>query len=254
MANIGFIGTGEIAAAMVRGLTGHGHSLFLSNRNASIAAELAALEDVELAENQKVIDHSDIVILCLLKDVALAVVSSLKFRTDQRVISVMVDVSLDQLKNLCSPVQHIEITIPLPFVATGGCPLPCFPTDKIVKQIFGAQNPVFAVATDAGLNAHFAVTAMASVAFAQAETASDWLGALTGDTEASEIYVLAMLGGFFAGLPQDGQKRITQALNALNTEGGLNQTLRKHMKDLGVQEDLKDGLNSFRTRLGLPND
>ena len=64
---------------------------------------------------------------------------------------------------------------------------------------------------------------------------------------------MAMLGGFFSGLPQDGDGRLDDALNALNTEGGLNQTLRKHMEQGGVLDDLTSGLDGFRGRLGLPS-
>jgi pyrroline-5-carboxylate reductase len=213
---------------------------------------LAALDDVDVASNQGVIDGADIVVLCLLKDVAHDVLPTLNFRADQRVISVMVDVSLHELKDLCGPVQDIEITIPLPFVATGGCPLPVFPTARIVGDLFGANNPVFVVKTDEGLNAHFAATAMASVAFSQAKVAANWLAELTGDQQAAEQYVTAMLGGFFAGLPQDGAGHLDEALNALNTEGGLNQTLRQHMEQGGALDDLRDGLDGFRERLGLP--
>jgi pyrroline-5-carboxylate reductase len=251
MARVGFIGTGEIASAMVRGLSGH--KVLVSNRGASIAAELALRDDVEIADNQGVIDGSDIVVLCLLRDVAHDVLPSLNFRADQRVISVMVDVPLDALKNLCEPVQAIEITIPLPFVATGGCPLPTYPSIDIVGALFGAENHVFAVETEAGLNAHFAATAMASVAFSQAQCATEWLGEMTGDTQAAEQYVLAMLSGFFSGLPNDGQGQFRAALSALNTDGGLNQTLRQHMEQGGVLDDLTDGLDGFRHRLGLPS-
>ena len=252
MANVGFIGTGEIAAAMVCGLTGQGHVISVSARGAAMAAELTAFDDVGIASNQGVIDVSDIVVLCLLKDVAHAILPTLKFRADQRIISVMVDVSLADLNTLCAPVTDVEITIPLPFVATGGCPLPVYPKAVTVDTLFGAKNPVFAVKTEVGLNAHFAATAMASVTFAQAQHASEWLGELTDDPHAAEQYVVAMLGGFLQGLPQDGQGRLADALAALNTEGGLNQTLRQHMEDRDVLGDLSGGLDGFRGRLGLP--
>ena len=197
MARIGFIGTGEIASAMVQGLTGYGHAMLVSLRGADMAAQLATFDDVEIASNQGVIDGADIVVLCLLKDVAYNVLPSLNFRANQRIISVMVDVSLDGLKTLCAPVQDIEITIPLPFVATGGCPLPAYPTAKIVDELFGHKNPVFAVKSETGLNAHFAVTAMASVAFSQANQAAKWLGELTGDDMAAEQYFGGNVGRVF---------------------------------------------------------
>jgi pyrroline-5-carboxylate reductase len=252
MARIGFIGTGEIASAMVHGLTGQGHSMFVSERGAPMATKLSAFEDVQVADNQAVVDAVDIVVLCLLKNVAHDVLPSLNFRENHQVISVMVDVSLDALGDLCNPAQDIEITIPLPFVSAGECPLPVFPKAETVDALFGANNPVFAVKTEAGLSAHFAATAMASVAFSQANHAAEWLGKLTGDPKAAEQYLVAMLGGFFSGLPQDGDGRLTEALNALSTEGGLNQTLRQHMERGGVLDDLSAGLDGFRERLGLP--
>lgn len=253
MERVGFIGAGEIASAMVHGLTGQGHTILVSERGAEIAACLSALSDVDVATNQGVVDGVDIVVICLLKDVAHAVLPTLNFRANQRVISVMADVPLVQLQTLVSPVQDIEITIPLPFVATGECPLPVYPVAKAVSEIFGANNPVFTVKSEDALNAHFAVTAMASVAFSQAQEAAKWLGELTDDPRAAEQYVTAMLGGFFNGLPVDADGQLAAALDALNTEGGLNQTLRAHMEQHGTLDDLRGGLDGFRTRLGLPS-
>ena len=252
MACVGFLGTGKIAAAMVRGITGQGHEIYVSKRGADIADDLALFDDVQIFENQDLLDKVDIVILCLLKDVANLILPELNFREGHRVISVMVDVSFSQLAKLCAPVQAIEITIPLPFVATGNCPLPCFPSNIIISELFGANNPIFSTKTEAGLNAHFAVTAMASVVFAQAETASKWLADLTEDKGAAEHYILAMLGGFLIGLPKAGEGHINEALMALNTKGGLNQTLREHMEVNGTLNDLEEGMNGFRKRLGLP--
>ena len=252
MACVGFLGTGKIAAAMVRGITGQGHEIYVSKRGADIADDLALFDDVQIFENQDLLDKVDIVILCLLKDVAHLILPELNFRKGHRVISVMVDVSFSQLAKLCAPVQAIEITIPLPFVATGNCPLPCFPSNIIISELFGTNNPIFSTKTEAGLNAHFAVTAMASVVFAQAETASKWLADFTEDKGAAEHYILAMLGGFLNGLPKGGEGHINEALIALNTKGGLNQTLREHMEVNGTLNDLEEGMNGFRKRLGLP--
>ncbi|UWQ16097.1 hypothetical protein K3556_15805 (plasmid) [Aliiroseovarius sp. M344] len=37
----------------------------------------------------------------------------------------------------------------------------------------------------------------------------------------------------------------------LGTEGGLNATLRAHMRDAGALGDLTDGLDALKPRLGL---
>ena len=82
MAIIGFIGTGEIASAMVNGITNQGHKIYVSKRGIKYAAKLALLNDVQITSNQELIDKSDIIILCLLKNTAQEVLPKLNFKKD----------------------------------------------------------------------------------------------------------------------------------------------------------------------------
>lgn len=248
--NIGFVGTGVIAEAMVQGLAGQGHAIALSDRNAATAARLAStVPGVTVHDNQSVLDRSEIVILCLMADVARTVLPGLAFRDTQQVISVMVDVPHAQLEKLCAPATDIAITIPLPSVAVGGCPLPVFPDASAVAALFGAANPVFAVSSEAALNAHFAATALLSVATDQMRVVAEWLAGFTGDPAVSEGYVVALAQSHLATLaPQDG---LQKALAQLATEGGLNATLRQRVADAGALDALRAGLDGFRSRLGL---
>lgn len=251
MAKVGFIGTGEIASSMVHGLKGQGHQIFVSERNASFAERLSKFQDVSVASNQSVLDNSEIVILCLLADVARSALPELRFGPDQQVISVMADVSLADLTQWCAPASHFEMTIPLPSVAIGGCPLPCFPDDTAVIGLFGANNPIIPVPSEDALKAHMAVTALASVSFAQTKAAVDWLATVTEDQVGAEQYILNMMAGFYGALPKDGAARLDEALQALSTEGGFNATLRDHMDQAEAPETLYVGLEAFKARLGF---
>jgi pyrroline-5-carboxylate reductase len=252
MARIGFIGTGEIAECMVRGLVGSGHEIYVSERNVERTNALAAaFSEVTVCENQTVLDQSDYVCLCLMKDTALSILPQLSFREDHKIISAMVDVGMDVLPSLCSPASNISITIPLPFIAAGKCPLPVYPDTGTVQEVFGDKNIILSVATEKALNAHFAASALASAIFVQMKTGSDWLGNVTENRPAAEAYVVAMLGGFIGALPTDGNGRLEEALQTLSTEGGLNATLRAHMTDAGVLDTLDQGLDAFKPRLGL---
>ena len=252
MARIGFIGTGEIAECMLRGLIGVGHEIYVSERNAERSSVLAAeFTEVSICDNQSVLDQSDYLCLCLMKDTALAVLPKLNFRDDHKVISAMVDVGMDVLPILCAPAVNLTITIPLPFIATGKCPLPVYPDTGSVQEILGDRNIVLPVANEMALNAHFAASALASAMFVQMKTGSDWLGSVTGDKAGAEAYVIAMLGGFIGALPTDGKGRLAEALQALSTEGGLNAALRAHITDAGVLGTLHGGLDNFKPRLGL---
>lgn len=248
MSRVGFVGTGEIAALMVQGLAGQGHEIVVSDRNATVAARLAAtVPGLRVAPNAEVVEGADIVILCLLAKVADDALAGLPWRAGQSVISVMVDVGLAKLQKLCAPATDIAITIPLPPIATGGCPLPVYPASPALDVLYGAKNRVFPVRDEVALNAHFGATALCSPFLEQVLTTAAWLAEFTGDPNQSQAYVRDVLRGY---LPADGQNgHLGAALQSLSTEGGLNATLRAAMK--GVNTDLSAGLDGFRGRLGL---
>jgi len=244
---VGFLGTGEIAKAMVMGLAGRGFDILVSRRSEATSSKLAeVLSDVRVADNAELVEASDIVVVCLMTDVAREALSALPFREDQQVISVMADASLEDVRAWVAPVHIVCITLPLPAIATGGTHLPCYPSSDAVEQLFGASNTVGTVPSEAALGAHFAATALCSVTLAQMATTRDWLAGFGMDAEAAEGFVASMLSGAM----RDADGGIDAALARLNTDGGLNQTLRKHMEP--AQDQLREGLDGFRARLGLP--
>lgn len=245
---VGFIGTGAIAASQVKALTGKGHSIWVSPRNLDMAAELAKLPDVDIKSNREIAAEADTVVLCLLADVARSVIPDLEFKSSTKIISVMVDFTLAELQKTCAPAREIAITIPLPFIETGGCPLPVFPADQtgLVETLFGNTNTIIPVETENGLNAHFAATALCSTTLAQVQAASHWLSTHTGNAKSAEDYIAALIAAQFSTLPKGG---IKEALQGLSTEGGLNASLRAHMKS--AENQLTEGLKSFEPRLKL---
>ncbi|MEM0978473.1 MAG: NAD(P)-binding domain-containing protein [Pseudomonadota bacterium] len=245
---IGFIGTGAIAASMVHGLTGKGHQILVSPRNAEMAAELTQLPDVEISSNEEIAAEADMVVLCLLADIARSVIPTLTFMPSTKIISVMVDYPLAELQNACMPATEIAITIPLPFIETGGCPLPVYPSDQVnlVAVLFGDDNTIIPVQSENGLNAHFAATALCSTTLAHVQAAAGWLTKHSGDAKAAEAYIASLLSAQFSKLPSGG---VSEALSGLSTEGGLNSTLRSHMSSSETM--LVEGLEAFEHRLGL---
>ena len=248
---VGFVGTGEITAAMVRGLQGRGHHIMVSERNAQMAAVLATeVEGVTVAANADVVAGSDVVFLCLMAEVAHQVLADLPFRVDQAVISVMVDVSHDLLQQLCAPAADIAITIPLSAISTGGSMLPVYPASEALTGLFGDSDYVFEVASEAALNAHFAGSALSAPLIALMQTGAQWLGDQTGDAAAAEGYVAGVFAGFLRQMITSGVDFDT-LLQGLATEGGLNASLKTHLQDAGAHDALVVGLDALKPRLGL---
>ena len=248
---VGFIGTGEIAAAMVAGLSGRGHDLIVSQRNSQMAANLAAeFSDVRVAANADVVAGSDVVFLCLMADVARDVLAALPWRGDQAVISVMVDVPLAELAQLCAPASDIALTIPLSAVATGRSVLPCHPDSDALRALFGESDTIIAVPSEAGLNAHFAASALSAPLLDLMQTGATWLAAQTGDAKGAETYVAGVFAGFLRQMSVQGAD-FDQLLEGLATEGGLNATIKRQMADAGAPDALIAGLDGLKTRLKL---
>lgn len=245
---IGFLGTGAIAAALVQGLRGQDHRILVSPRNAATAAMLAATEPgVSIAPNEQVVAQSDVVFLCLLARVAEDLLPGLPFRAGQSVISVMVDAPLHRLRQLCAPASDIAITIPLPPVARGGCPLPVYPASPVLEQLYGGRNLILPQRSEAALNAHLGASALCSPILDQLCVAADWLAGHSGNPAAAEAYVAAMIRSYLPETPAPGA--LAHALDQLGTEGGLNATLRAAMAP--ARRDLTAGLEALRPRLGL---
>lgn len=248
MARVGFIGTGQIATAMVRGLAGCGHEIFVSDRNARIASSLAAeVEGVTVASNAGVVERADIIFLCLREEVVDEVLPSLPFTGSQSVISVMVGVRLARLRRLCSATTDVAITIPLPGIARGGCPLPVYPASPTLELLFGHLNPVFPVDSEVALNAHFGASAVSSPLLAMMAETATWLAEFTGDPLLAEAYVVKLIRSY---LPENARPDVlADALKVLSTEGGLNASLRDRMN--AASSDLREGLDAIAARLDL---
>ena len=243
---VGFVGTGEITAAMVRALAGQGHRILVSPRNLLTATALASeFPEVSVVPNAEVVAQSDVVFLCLLAPVAFEILPDLPFRAGQQVISVMVDAPLSKLRLICAPATDIAITIPLPPIAKGGCPLPVYPASPPLESLFGAMNLLLPQPSETALNAHLGASALCSPILDQLLTAADWLAGHTGDPAAAEAYIAAMIRGYLPERAAAGD--LAGALRKLSTEGGLNATLRAARAP--AKDSLRLGLDEFHPRL-----
>ena len=246
---VGFLGTGRIAAPMARVLAGAGHEVLVSERGRDVSAELAAhFTTISVRDNQGVVDGSDVVVVCLLAAAARQELPALRFRADHKVISVMAEISLAEIAGMIGGTRELCVTIPMPFIDSGGCPLPVYPASGTLVELFGADNAVMPMDSEAAMKPHFAATAVMSTLLQELIIVRDWLGAHAGGRVAAEQYVALLASGYLNALPKDGAKRLDEALNDLATAGGLNAQLLRHMRDSGTMEALEQGLDDLFNR------
>ena len=248
MSRIGFIGTGHIAAPMVRHLAAKGHNIAVTQRNETVSAALARDCGVTIAEPQAVLDASDIVFLCLRPHHAEAGLAPLRFREGQQIVSVMAGVPVETLVRLCAPATDFVQTIPLGFLEQGGCPLAAHGNDVLLADLFAPENPVVKVPDEAALNAHFAICAMVPGILDLMATASGWLGQRSG-ADGAEFYTTQLMAGFLAAMEKGRAERLAQERDALATEGTLSLQMTETLRDGGAHAALTRALDAIERRL-----
>ncbi|MEO0567739.1 MAG: NAD(P)-binding domain-containing protein [Pseudomonadota bacterium] len=244
MSAIGILGTGHIAAPIARHLALKGHSITVSQRNHEVATILSGEIGAEIKENQTVVDASEVVLICVRPQIAEEVLGSLRFRSSQRVISVMSGFALADLKRLCAPATKIELTIPLGFLEFGGCPLPGFPTADILADLFAPENPVIKMPSESALNDHLTVCAAIPGVLDILHTVSSWLSAKTGDADGAEFYTTQLISGFLASMQKHGVGSLADQRDAIATQGtyslALKNALHHNRVHTGLEMALKE--------------
>ena len=237
---IGVIGTGTIATAVVRGIVGEDHRFVISARSVVNSSALASRHDnVEVAENQQVLDRSEVIFLGLMAGTAQSLLPGLRFRADQQVVSLMAGVSLQELAGLVAPARAAALMIPFPSIADGGSPILAQGDTGLIRRLFGERNSIFEPDGDAEMEAFLCAQAVLSpVAQMVAETAG-WLGERVCDPDQGEAFLRQLIVSSL---------RNTQSaalVEALNTPGGYNQRLRMHMEHSGLGKALCAGLDDL---------
>ncbi len=248
MSRIGFIGTGHIAAPMVRFLAVRGHDICVTRRSEAVSAALAANHGARVGAPRDVLDNSDIIILCLRPQKAHDVLEPLEFQSHHQIVSVMAGVSAHDLAALCAPARSYVRTIPMGFLETGGCPLAAYGDTDMLAALFEPENPVVPVASEAALNAHFALCAMVPGLLDIMATGASWLGRKTGDATGAEFFTAQLVSGFLAAMRKD-PGALARERDALAVEGSLSRQMTQTLETHGAHGALRSALDAIGKRL-----
>lgn len=249
--NVGFIGTGRITRRLVRGLDHREHPITITRRSESVSSELVAEDPaIEVAQTaQEVVNRSEVVFVCLAADVAREVLPGVSFSPGHAVISVMAGFPLAELRSAVSPATEIGVTIPMPVIEQGGCPLPVYPASHALETLYGSRNPVIPMANESALEPFWAVCGTMASVLEELRTVAAWLGERIGDADAAERYVTHLFGAQLSDLQTETAGRLDTALQDLSIGGGLNATLRDRIEGSGHYDEFRAGLDALYDRV-----
>lgn len=252
--NIGFVGTGVITDAIIRGMLAYSDiegDILVSRRSASVSAALAQLSDrVKVCDdNQEVVDGADLVFLAVLPQVAKEVVSPLGFREGQQVCSVIATHTIETLQNWIAAPVHISRAIPLPSVKEGMGTTVLLDPSAEIQSLFGALGSALVAPDLAAFDAYASASATMGSYFGILETVAGWMqtqGCREADAQ-------AYLTQIFAGLSNRAQlargENFAQLREAHSTPGGLNEQVFSEFAAAGGPRALTDALDSVAKRI-----
>ncbi len=251
---LGFVGTGAITSAIVKGLAGSCRSdwpVIVSPRGRSIAEELAAsVPSVRIAaDNQDVVDQSDMVFLAIRPQIAQEVISSLAFQNGQSVVSLVAGLSVPALERLIPASVEITRAIPLPSVEIRTCVTPIMPPNPAVAAVFDALGSSIGVSGPVEFDGYVAGSAVMATYFGIIETVVKWMQANGLDQADADIYAR----GLFGNLGDVLRARPDLTLDALRaghtTVGGLNEMVHDRFVGEGGTRALVTGLDAVLARV-----
>jgi pyrroline-5-carboxylate reductase len=246
----GVIGVGSLAAAIVTGLClDDPPPVVLSPRSAVTSADLAErLETVWVAaDNQAVVDAADVVLVCVLPHQLVDVLGELRFRPDQLVLSVAAGVGLEKVARLAAPAARVARAMPLPSVARRAGATPVHPPLPEVVALFDRLGGAIAAPEERTFQALTVPAATIGAHFALLGTLARWLADHGMAEPDARRYVAATFAGLVGEL--EGTPDFDALVSEVSTPEGLNQQLVQHLRDAGVAEILRSGLDGVLERL-----
>ncbi len=241
MPEVGIVGVGAIAEAIVTGLC-EGEAtppaIHLSPRGAARAGRLAAAyPSVHVADsNQAAVDRADVVLLGVRPPDAHAALAGLTFRAEHVIVSAMAGVPIDALRALVAPAEVVVRAIPLPAVARRAGITAVCPGHDVARAIFDPLGGVIAVDDEAALDALSAATATIAAHVAYLDTITRWLAA-RGIAEADATrYVAGVFGA-------------VSATDEHATPGGLNEQFLSDLRRAGTFDTVERALDGVARRL-----
>ena len=249
----GFVGTGELTAAIVEGLSAdvaEPPAVFLSPRSHSVGQELASrFPNVQVCQsNQDVLDNATAIVLAVRPPIAREVLKDLSFRPEHVVLSAPSGVRLEQLHDWAAPAAQIVRVIPLPQAARRQSLTVVYPDHAVVRELFDRVGGVLVPSEESAFEVFSAATATFAAHLDYLATIANWLSEHGVDSEAATAYMTHIFGQLGQSLSQQTGS-LAELTGKHMTPGGLNEQFMTDLRRDGVPDVVRRALDQVLARL-----
>lgn len=250
---IGFIGTGAITEAVVRGICTSDFAveqITVSPRNQDIAQRLAGdFPRVRIAsDNQDVIDRSDLVFVALRAQIAETALRGLVFRDGQKLVTFIATAPGATVARWINHQVPVLRAVPLPFVAEHKSATPIFPADKDLQAIFSHIGGAVEVQSEEQFNVFMTAGSLMGVYFRFAGLCDSWLRE-NGLTQADTWQYLTALFSSLSDVAKSGDTDFATLEREYSTSGGTNELITNLFLQKGGDVALKQALDEAFARI-----
>ena len=252
--NIGFIGTGKIASAVITGIFRSNiiyKKLIISPRNKGTAKKLKKkFNSIKIAKNnQEVINSCDWIFLSITPTVGEKIIKDLKFKSNQTIISFISTISLKELKKAIKVKAKIVRAIPLPPIALKKGPIPICPPNKNVRDFFNKIGTVIEVKNEKLSINFWSVSGMMAPFYELLRIMTDWLVEKGVKRDNAQKYITSLFLALSEDAVTNSNKDLKYLVKDSQTPKGLNEQGVKELTKSGFYKKLEKTLNSIHKRL-----
>ncbi len=254
----GFVGAGEITAAIVEGLStdiANPPEIFLSPRGRSVGQELESrFPNVRVCEsNQHVLQATRIIVLAVRPEIAQEVLTELRFQPEHVLISALAGVRLEQLRDWAAPAGHLVRSIPLPPAARRQSLTAMYPDNPVARELFEAVGGTVVPDKEETLEVFSSATATFAAHLDYLTTIANWLTDHGVDHDAATTYTTHIFGQLGRTLLERTDSLATLTGKHM-TPGGINEQLMTDLRTDGVPDTVRRALDRILERLRVPGE
>jgi len=250
---LGFIGVGAIAEAVIKGLmrSGYNEQVCISIRNLHRSEDLANQfpNVVVESDNQAIVDQCDWVFIAVLPDQARSLLTSLNFRDDQKLISLVAGIDIAELKLICQPLTQVHRLIPLPPIEFGAGPLPLCPPCPALTSLFEGCSVVIPLENEDSFSVFSAASGLMAAHHQWVGNIAIWMQAQGVRADDAAKYATQMVRALTEIEIRTPAEALPKLADECTTVGGLNEQAIRELRELNWFQQSSERLSRLLSRL-----
>ena len=199
--------------------------------------------------NQEIVNSCNWVFLAVTPKVGKKIMTNLKFRPNQKVISFIATINLTQLKKAIGKKVKIVRAIPLPPISIRKGPVPICPPDKQVKSFFNKLGTTVEIKNEKSSKNFWATSGMMAPFYELLKVLSDWLVKRGIKRNEAQKYITSLFVALSEDSVMNSKKDLKYLVKDSQTPKGLNEQAVKQLRKAGFYRSLEKSLNSILKRL-----